>query len=47
MINKDSMNIVCRCNQFLLTSKLHHEFKVHWDFLKGGCSSQVQGSLGT
>ena len=38
------MNAVSRCNELLLVSNIYHEFKVHWDFLKGkgGCSSQVE-----
>ena len=28
------MNVVSRCNELLLVSKIYHEFKVHWDFLK-------------
>ena len=49
MINEDSLNIVYWGNELLLVSKIYHEFKVHWDFLKGkgGCSSQVQSSHGT
>ena len=44
----DSMNVIFRCKE-LLVSKIYHEFKVNWDFLKGtgGCSSQVQNSHGT
>ena len=49
MITEGSMDIISRCNELLLVSKIYHEFKVHCDFLKGkgGFSSHVQGSLGT
>ena len=48
MINEGRINIVSSCNELLLVKYIMN-FKVHWDFLKGkgGCSSQVQGSLGT
>ena len=35
MINEGIMDIVSRCNELLLVSKIYHKFKVHWDFLKG------------
>ena len=38
-----------KCKELLLVSTIDHEYKVYCDFLKGkgGCSSQVQCSLGT
>ena len=44
MINEGTMDIVSRYNELV-----YHEFKVHWDFLKGkgGCCSQDQSSCGT
>ena len=32
MIHEGGINIVCRCNELLLVSKIYHECKVHWDF---------------
>ena len=49
MINEVSIDIASKgTDHLLLVSKIHHEFKVHWNFLKGkgGFSSQVHSSLG-
>ena len=47
MCNKVCVNIVPKWYELQLVSK--YITKVHWEFLKGkgGCSLQVQGSLGT
>ena len=47
MINSVSTNIVSKCKELLIVSKIHHEFKVHWEIWKGkdGCSLKVQSSL--
>ena len=48
IINENSF-VALKCIEQLLVSKIHSEFKVHWDILKGKsvCSLQVQSSLGT
>ena len=41
MINNVIMHILFKCKELLSGSKIHHDFKVHWEFLKGksGCST--------
>ena len=44
-----SMDVASECNALLLVSKIHHDFKVHWNFCKGKgfCTSQVWRPLVT